>query len=223
MPEIPNEAWRVDYAKFAQTLCGMDYKTAAADARKWLHFDWEETYIARTPFPNDIVLFDRGEITYCIDCRFEPDMRLIAGKEFVPILPEQIKKEGRLVVAFGFSRPVTAKHPSSSGTGMRGFIGRTEKYLGADYDKGHFIGHKLGGDLNWNLFPQLREINRGRSTAGKQFVQMERFCRDNPGTFFFSRPLYSDFTSRPNALEFGILKKNLSFWVAIFPNVINTK
>jgi len=219
VPEIPNEAWLVDYAKFGQTLCGMDYKTAAADARKWLHYDWEETYIARTPFPNDIVLFDRGEITYCIDCRFEPDMRLVANTEFVPVLPEQIKKEGRVVVAFGLSAPVTAEHPSSSGTGMRNFIGATEKYLGAAYDKGHFISHKLGGDINWNLFPQLRKVNRGWSAAGKRFREMEKFCQSHPGIFFFSRPLYSNFTSRPSALEYGILMEDLSFWVEIFSNV----
>jgi len=86
------------------------------------------------------------------------------------------------------------------------------------YDKGHFIGHSLGGTLHINLFPQTTRINRGWSEQGKLFRRMERYCETNPGTYCFSRPIYAGFSGHPEIIEFGVLKTDGKLWVAQFPN-----
>jgi hypothetical protein len=63
---------------------------------------------------------------------------------------------------------------------LRGFPNPTasvRRALGARAfaaDRGHFLGHASGGELDINLFPQRRELNRGWSEEGKEFRGMER-------------------------------------------------
>ena len=40
--------------------------------------------------------------------------------------------------------------------------------------------------LEANVFVQRRDLNRGRSAAGKRFREMEQYCVLNRGTFCFS-------------------------------------
>lgn len=55
--------------------------------------------------------------------------------------------------------------------------------------------------------------------AGKIYRQMERYCAEHPGTFCFNRALYNDNSNRPFAIEFGLLKQDLSLWVQRFENI----
>jgi len=91
---------------------------------------------------------------------------------------------------------------------MRGYLGRTCEAYGDGYDKGHFIGHSLGGgvldSVNW--FRQERRLNRGWSSEGRVYRRMERYCAVHPGTFVFSRPIYDTLTDRPDVIEFGMLR-----------------
>jgi hypothetical protein len=66
--------------------------------------------------------------------------------------------------------------------------------------------------LEANVFLRRRAINRG------PYPQMERYCAANPGVLCFSHPLYEDFSSRPAAVEFGILKGDGELWVRRFDN-----
>jgi hypothetical protein len=72
--------------------------------------------------------------------------------------------------------------------------------------------------LEINVFVQRRDLNRGWSAEGKLYRSMEKFCLEHPGTFFFHRPFYNDCTSRPCALEFGVLKPSGELWVERFKN-----
>ena len=87
---------------------------------------------------------------------------------------------------------------------IRGLIGPTEMVFGADYDKGHFIAHAIGGDdLDMaNIFPQLRSVNRGYPPMGI-YRNIERYCAANAGALFFSRPIYTDATWIPEFIEIG--------------------
>jgi hypothetical protein len=124
--------------------------------------------------------------------------------------------DDRIVVIFGRSHPASVKRDASR---IRGFLGGPlADKEGCATDKGHFIGHSLGGGLDINLFPQRRDINRGWSERGKVFRAMERYCADNAGTFCFSRPIYHDRTWRPHSLEYGILKDVNSLWIEQFNN-----
>lgn len=127
----------------------------------------------------------------------------------------------RVVVAYGLSqRPAKARDASR----MRGFpdVGRTfAARLGAEApaaDKGHFLAHAAGGELDVNLFPQRRDLNRGWSEEGKLYRRMERRIAGRPGTFHFHRPLYGDASWLPWRLELGVLLDDREWWVERFDN-----
>lgn len=124
--------------------------------------------------------------------------------------------EDRLVAVFGYSRQPPASRDASR---MRGFLGGGLTAADGDsVDKGHFIGHSLGGSTDVNLFPQRPELNRGWSDPGRVFRSMERTAAGRPGTFVFARPLYSDTMWHPTGLEYGLLKPDLQLWVERFSN-----
>jgi hypothetical protein len=81
------------------------------------------------------------------------------------------------------------------------------------YDRGHAIGHVIGGGLDINIIPQSRAMNRGG-----MWRRMERYCHDFPGTYFFCRPLYAGLCSHPAEIEFGVLRTDRSMWVNQFQN-----
>jgi len=81
------------------------------------------------------------------------------------------------------------------------------------------MAHELGGSVagvEANVFLQRRAFNRGWSPEGKLYRVMERYCRENTGTFCFSRPFYNDDTSKLSFIEFGVLRGTKDLWVNIF-------
>jgi len=148
------------------------------------------------------------------------------GFEYLFDLSSPLSKQGgvqrsatpddRVVVVYGRSQGSKGKRDASR---MRGFLGGGLKIdEKGSMDKGHFVGHGLGGGLDVNLFPQKTDVNRYWSESGKVYGKMERYCRDHLDTFFFSRPIYSDETWVPSALEYGILLEADDLWVERFPN-----
>lgn len=126
--------------------------------------------------------------------------------------------EDRTVAAFGISGVIPV---AGNRRRMRGWLGPASKIFGKfgpHYDKGHFMAHGFGGPVDINLFPHRRDINRGWGVEGKPYRDMERFVAANPGVFVFSRPIYNDYTSCPNMLEYGYCDENLNFTVRQFPN-----
>jgi hypothetical protein len=81
------------------------------------------------------------------------------------------------------------------------------------YDRGHAIGHALGGVLDLNIIPQTRAVNRGG-----MWRRMERYCQEHPGTYFFCRPIYAGLSSHPMEIEFGVLRSDRSIWAHTFQN-----
>ena len=80
------------------------------------------------------------------------------------------------------------------------------------------MARSIGGGLDVNVFLQERNLNRGWSPQGKVYRQMERYCAEQPGTFCFSRPIYTDGSSIPRWLEFGLLRTDRTLWVEVFDN-----
>jgi hypothetical protein len=97
---------------------------------------------------------------------------------------------------------------------IRGY-GETRKHY--PFDKGHFMGHKLGGQIDNGIFAQRRDVNRGWGEH-RGFFQMERYAQANPGSFVFCRPIYGDGSSCPYYIEYGILRPDKTWWVQTFPN-----
>lgn len=85
-------------------------------------------------------------------------------------------------------------------------------------DRGHFLSHAAGGELDINLFPQRRELNRGWSEQGKLYRRMEQSAADDPGTFHFHRAHYNDDTWIPSTLEYGVLREAEDWWIESFDN-----
>lgn len=125
-------------------------------------------------------------------------------------------RAARVVFVCGRSAPGTAIRDHKR---MRQFLGAFKnqpEYAG--YDKGHFIAHCNDGQIDQNLYPQLRELNRGLSPQGKLFRSMERYLQRNEGVFYFVRPVYSDLTWIPDEIEFGIYTKERGLLINRFDN-----
>lgn len=126
--------------------------------------------------------------------------------------------EARLVAVSGCSAPQKRKRDDYR---LKGWVGATERTFGSGWDKGHFIAHSIGGAVDQaevNVFVQRRDLNRGWSTAGKRYREMEKYCELNRGAFCFSRPVYHDQMAKPALIEFGVFRGSREFWVECFEN-----
>ena len=126
------------------------------------------------------------------------------------------KIEDRVIGVIGCSNP-TPRSPRTA-SWLKGLIGPTEMRWGPHFDKGHFVAHTLGGGTQLNIFPQRRDLNRGRSEAGKRYRQMERYCYLHPGTLLFHRPIYFEEGFQPSLLEFGFVSEDAKLKVECFDN-----
>ena len=127
----------------------------------------------------------------------------------------------RVVFAYAVSTPALTRRDGSRIKGFPNINASVKATLGnAAFiaDKGHFLGHASGGQLDINLFPHRRELNRGWSAEGKVFRTLEKYVADNPGTFFYHRPIYDDDSWIPATLEYGVLKENKVWCVETFAN-----
>lgn len=126
------------------------------------------------------------------------------------------KREDRVLCVWGLSQKSSAPRDSSR---MSGFLGGGLVIGGRRYDKGHLASHGQGGfEDGLNLFPQNPGVNRGHKAADPKYREMERYCADHPGTFFFSRMLYSNETWVPSEIEYGILRSVTDLEVRRFAN-----
>jgi len=176
--------------------------------RDYLPFKWRDLYLTAVSRPTNIVRFMCRSFEYFFDLYSELEA---AGE----VAYDQTV-EDRVVAVFGTS---TRADEPRDGIRMRGWLGETGDILGVTRDKGHFIAHCMGGGLEVNVLSQDRKLNRGWSPQGKTYRQMEKYCQEHPGTFCFSRPIYSDGSSVPRWLEFGVLKENETLWVEVFDNL----
>jgi len=191
----------------ARVECGT---SVVAYLRQHLPFKWRDLYVATLSRPTNIVRFQSRTFEYLFDIYSELEM--------IGEVPYDQTVEDRVVAVLGTS---TSPDEPRDATRMRGWLGETGELVGATRDKGHFIAHCIGGGLDVNVFSQDRKLNRGWSREGKAYRRMERYCQEHPGTFCFSRPVYTDSSSVPRWLEFGVLKDDETLWVEAFDNTPN--
>jgi hypothetical protein len=154
---------------------------------------WEDAYFDSTADDVEIVRFSDGANWYLFD-----------------LIPE------RVVAAWGESRPAEEERDRSR---QAGFIPRFSRHYEGK-DRGHFLSHGQGGGMDVNFFPQLKEVNRGWSDAGKLYRAMETYAASHPGTPCFSRPLYAEGndTWDPEQVEYGVLVGGVTLRAVVFPN-----
>jgi hypothetical protein len=127
----------------------------------------------------------------------------------------------RVLLAYGVSmRPPQARDRNRQRRFPDVNVG-IEARLGDDAfpnDRGHFLSHASGGELDINLFPQRRELNRGWSDQGKTFRRIEHYVAKRPGTFHAHRACYDDDTWTPAILEYRVLIDDTTWWIETFAN-----
>jgi len=192
---------RIDYAAGLQSLAGEPLETIVQVIREEMPSAWITRYHRMCEGPTNVLEVPLQTFSYLFDFCTE----LIDGGELPPG-----SREDRAVVAYGFARPAGKRRDASR---VRGFPGSDERG-----DRGHLAAHAAGGGLDINVFHQDAYLNQGRSPQGKRYRQMERYCAENEGTFFFSRLIYTDATARPAEIESGILKPDGTLWVEVFEN-----
>jgi hypothetical protein len=197
-----NPQFAIDYERGLATLGGADYETLVAVMREELPHAWLSCYEQMCVGPVNVLVVPAEGFEYLFD--YSGD--LIARG----LLPASPGREDRVVAAFGRSVRGSKARPASR---IAGFPGSDERG-----DRGHFLAHAAGGGVDINLFHQELRLNRGRSSQGKVYRRMERYCAEHPGTFCFSRPVYTDEGARPAEIEFGVLREEGTLWVEVFDN-----
>jgi len=166
---------------------------------------WRDVYIRTITHEPYLVRIRQRTLEYICD--------LYSQLEFAGGVPIDQTIADRVIGVFGRSATVE-----------EGCVRRQSKIVlselleGTRRDDGHFMARSIGGGLQINLFSQDRWLNRGWSTRGKIYRQMEKYCRDQKGTFCFSRPIYEDGSNVPRWLEFGVVKDDDTLWVEVFDN-----
>jgi len=203
----------LDYTEIIAKCKDDSMEQMIAYFKEHLPFRWRDAYLKMTQRPTDIVKVtggtERGFIfMYDHYPEMQPPLTGIADPAIEP----------RVVCVYGISAPQKLERDDYR---LKGWVGPTGKMFGNQWDKGHFIAHSLGGAVDGtelNVFVQNRRFNRGWSVEGKTYRQMEKYCATHPGTFCFSRPLYSDESAKPAFIEFGLLKTDKKLWVQYFDN-----
>jgi len=198
--------YTIDYQGILAEVPSSDVITIAEYLTLYLPDEWAHAYRMSTSRPTNLWRFPLGNFEYAIDHYSEIESQH-------PIANRPI--EDRVVAVWGRSDPTPVKRNSSR---QRGWGQPSKGHLRITDDKGHFIAHRSGGSLDVNIFAQNLRTNRGWSTEGRLYTEMERYCRDYPGTFCFNRPLYNDDSFRPVALEFGILRQDGTLSIHTFNN-----
>lgn len=173
---------------------------------------WRDVYCNHFPRSTGLMVIELPERRYLYDCSWDDAMTT------APLAQEVA--DHRVVAAMGTAVAAVKRRDKSRMRGFpRGALGEAVPDLRSAFDRGHYLGRALGGGEDVNLFPQWAPVNRGLSDAGKVYRRMERFCGENPGVLFFSRPFYWGISDHPAAVEFGIVRPDATLWVNVFPNV----
>jgi hypothetical protein len=199
--------YEIDYAGIFSKVSNCDMETKIAFLAEELPHDFHEKYLLMTTRKVNLWRYFFKGFEYIYD-----DYATLEATGIVPVSPTI---ESRVIGVLGRSSPNSDRRDASR---LKGWVGQTEKYFGKNTDKGHFIAHTIGGGLEVNIFAQRRDINRGWSPRGKVFRSMEKYCAKHTGTFCFNRPIYSDETSRPCMIEFGVLIDSGELWIERFEN-----
>ena len=201
---------QLDYDALWAETTGLDFIEALGYFEQHLPYICRDAYQTRTRRPAVFLRVRHDTFEYVFDH--------YTSLEATGVVSYSKSEESRLVVAFGRSAP---KKVSRDDYRLRGWVGPTERAFGREWDKGHYIAHSLGGAVEGveaNVFVQRRDLNRGWSSEGKLFRQMETYCFKNAGTLCFARPIYADGTSRAAWLEFGLIRHDRELSVECFDN-----
>lgn len=133
--------------------------------RRELSEHWLQEYLANSTHPAKIYVFTYETFDYIYDT-YQPDEKYDPLSGDSPV-------EARLVAAIGVSNPKSSQRDDAR---LRGWpIDRTADD-GGPRDKGHFLGHAIGGSVDGNeanVFRQLRSVNPRKLSHHGVLLQKE--------------------------------------------------
>lgn len=197
--------YAIDYEGVLSESSGRGTANTALFLHERLPSLWRDAYLIAISHEPNLVRFRHRTFEYICD--------LYSQLELTGAVPYDQTIADRVIGVFGMS---SRAHETRNAKRVR--IGLSEELEGTRRDDGHFMARSIGGGLDVNLFSQERLLNRGWSGQGKIYRRMERHCREQEGTFCFSRPIYADGSNVPRWLEFGVLKNDETLWVEVFDN-----
>ena len=195
----------IDYQAALSAAKQGNSRNVALVLRECLPAIWRQVYLTTITHEPNLVRFRHRTFEYICD--------LYSQLELTGSVPYDQTIADRVIAVLGTSSKV---QQSRDGRRMR--IELSDELEGTARDDGHFMARSIGGGRDLNLFSQDRLLNRGWSSQGKIYRRMEKYCREQEGTFCFSRPIYADGSNVPRWLEFGVLKHDETLWVEFFDN-----
>jgi len=213
MGACTKQSWAVDYEDICRLINDGGVDDQKERITKMLGSRWCTAYRKSTAWVPDICRVGGGETCGGFVFLFDDPC-----EELQPKNGRFTQLHSRVVAVYGRSHPMPYARDDYR---LRGWIGPTNSMFGSKWDKGHFIGHSIGGHIDrceLNVFVQRRDLNRGWSQEGRRFRQMERHCSEYPGTFCFHRPIYAESGDRPEFLEFGLVMPDRTLWIEMFDN-----
>ena len=211
MDTVDIDTWTIDYRKILDVVTRSELSVADA-LRKELSSAWVGAYTRSVRHDPRVCVISLGGLDYLFD---DPSAAAHAegsgSDEFVC---------ERVVAVHGRSQPSdgTPRRASRIRGFPRGAASDASVVDSVRHDRGHFMAHASGGGTDINLFPQLKDVNRGWSKRGRVYRRMENYLVAHPGTYCFSRSIYSGWTDHPYVIEFGLLGVDENLWVELFPN-----
>jgi len=197
--------YAIDYEAVLSAVRERSAVNSALVLRNRLPSVWREVYLSTISHEPNFICFRHRTFEYICD--------LYSQLEITGSVPYDQTIADRVIGVLGISSRAQEDHHAK-----RGRIELSEELEGTQRDDGHFMARSMGGGFDVNLFSQDRLLNRGWSPQGKIYRRMEKYCREQEGTFCFSRPIYADGSNIPRWLEFGVLKSDETLWVEVFDN-----
>lgn len=168
---------------------------------------WQKAYRKMTQSPTSIHHFSHGGFDFLFDRASELHARgVVAGERIV---------EDRIIVAYGQSTAASARNNNGS---KRNLLGVAAARFGDNTERRYLPGGVLGGTFDISLYPQYRDLDNERSADSRVYRAMKKYCTEHPGTFCFSRLIYTTRSWRPATIEHGLLRQDGTFWVNRFKN-----
>ena len=168
---------------------------------------WQKAYRKMAQSPTSIHQFSHREFDFLFDRASELHSR--------GVVPDERAVEDRIIVAYGRSAPEAVRNGDGS---RRNLLGAAAARFGDNTDRPYQPGRVLGKTFDISLYPQYRDLEKERSADGRAYRAMKKHCSEHPGTFCFTRLIYSSRSWRPTAIEHGLLRTDGAFWVRKFKN-----
>ena len=213
MEQAYHDEFMIKYDEIVNQIEAKDYNSVVREIIPLLESQWNESYCKMSGGDCYLVSYPSSTTESNI---FHNHLYHNASMELEYDTLSDYFIEDRTVCVYGISSKNTTSRKVNDAF-MR--QAETRNWSDKDTDRGHYLGHVIGGSVYANIFPQKREINRGTSEEGKEFRNMERYLKKHLGLFCFSRPIYFDFSNRPFLIEFGYLDKDFKWVIKKFENV----